>query len=110
MAQLHQQVKYGWTYVDKHMVSLVCAALDEAAAEHDKVMHPFIFPLHDQIAFEQKVAAHVLMMTKEGDFKTANRTEREMLNMMHAKDIGFAKTYTTDFLRAKEAMRRMYLE
>ena len=106
---MHDKKRYSFNYCCMHVVALACAYIDRAISQGKDVFSPFVFPLEGQIGFERRVAEQVLVVRKEdGDIKTANRGEREWLNMVNASEQGYEQTYTTDFSNAKEAMRRMY--
>ncbi|MBN1544311.1 hypothetical protein JW898_02500 [Candidatus Woesearchaeota archaeon] len=105
MAVMHRRSQYKASYADMHVVALACDYMKHELDEGSRVLNPFVFPLHDQIDFEQKVQGQVLVLRKEdGDVKTANRGEREWLNMMNISDVGYDRAYTTDFRRARKAM------
>ncbi len=110
VAQMHkQQVKHGWTYACKHVASLVCAYLSEAQKDCD-VLSPLLFPLDDQVDFEQRVANQVLFTEIDGaDFNAARRLEREWLNIENAKALGYSDTYTTDIRQAERAIKDIVL-
>ena len=106
---MHDKKRYSFNYFCMHVVALACAYIDRALREGKDVLSPLVFPLEGQIGFEQRVADKVLLVRKEdGDIKTANRGEREWLNMVNVSEQGYVDTYTTDFSAAKEAMRKMY--
>jgi hypothetical protein len=109
IGMLHQKRRHSFDYYCMHVVALACAYMERAIKGGNQVFNPLILPLEGQIDFEQRVAGKVLIVRKEdGDVKTANRGEREWLNMVNASEQGYENTYTTDFSAAKKAMRAMY--
>ncbi|MBU2560775.1 MAG: hypothetical protein KKD17_00620 [Nanoarchaeota archaeon] len=108
MGRLHMKSRYDFAYFCMHLVALSCAYREQAMKGNKSVLSPFIFPLDDQLWFERQVAGHVLVSRKEdGAVKTANRGEREWLNMVNLSETGYERNYTVDIAAAKEAMHRM---
>jgi hypothetical protein len=109
IGRLHQRKEYDFVYFCMHVVALACTYMDRAVHQGDTVLSPFLFPLDEQLDFEQRTSRSLFVRKDGGDIKVANRGEREWLNMANASERGYARTYTTDFAVARDCMKKMLL-
>ena len=110
IALLHQSRAFDPVYTCPHVAALQTQYMHEEQEEGNQVLNALVFPTAEQAFYERKVNNQTMILNKDkGNVKSQlNRGEREFLLMRNLVERGYEHAATTDFAKAKTAMKQLY--